>query len=382
MTESRTYTLDEIQRLLANLDNGIPAPDEKRMSRAKLPIPKEYGGGWATGRTLEDAVFNLIETVKEQFVAPPGKHLFKECTDRWFLIKMGEKRSPSTIANYDRLLKKYILPFFGEKYVEQIRFEDIQGYFNSIMGKSRSTSIQSKAILSGIFEFAERNEMIEKNPMRFKYEYSKKVGEKVVLQDDDLVSVINQLNKLKSSDYLYACFLCFTALRRGEILGLKWSDIDFQKQTITVKRNVTFPDGANDPVVKEPKDGSFGVVYLSSELLKRIEPYKSSREYVISGSQSDSKKPISRSSFTKMWNRINRAVDLKGATSHSFRATYATMMNAHCNHIDPKALQGALRHKTPDLAIKVYTKENLNKTRTAEVEYDEWIQSQLKQTSE
>ena len=379
MTEFRTYTLDEIQRLLANLDNGIPAPDEKRMSRAKLPIPKEYGGGWATGRTLEDAVFNLIETVKEQFVAPPSKHLFKECADRWFLIKMGEKRSPSTIANYDRLLKKYILPFFGEKYVEQVRFEDVQGYFNSIMGKSRSTSIQSKAILSGIFEFAERNEMIEKNPMRFKYEYSKKVGEKVVLQDDDLVSVINQLNKLKSSDYLYACFLCFTALRRGEILGLKWSDIDFQKQTITVRRNVTFPDGANDPVIKEPKDGSFGVVYLSSELLKRIEPYKSSGGYVISGSQSDSKRPISRSSFTKMWNRINRAVDLKGATSHSFRATYATMMNAHCNHIDPKALQGALRHKTPDLAIKVYAKENLNKTRTAEVEYDEWLKSQLKQ---
>ncbi len=57
------------------------------------------------------------------------------------------------------------------------------------------------------------------------------------------------------------------------------------------------------------------------------------------------------------------------------------MMNAHCLHIDPKALQGALRHKTPDLAIKVYTKSNENKTKLAEQEYDDWISSQVKQTS-
>jgi integrase len=216
--------------------------------------------------------------------------------------------------------------------------------------------------------------------MRFEYERSKKEKEKTVLQDDDLMNVINGLEKLHDSDYLYACFLCFTAFRRGEILGLKWEDIDFKNKTITVRNNVIFPDGCNDPVEKGPKDDSFGTVYLHSELLKRIKPYQSSTGYVIRGSRGVSDGPISRSSFTKMWNRIKKTLDLKGATSHSFRATYATMMNAHCVHIDPKALQGALRHKTPDLAIKVYTKENDNKTRQAEMEYDEWISSQVKQS--
>ena len=193
--------------------------------------------------------------------------------------------------------------------------------------------------------------------------------------------MIFNLEKLEGCDYLYACFLCFTALRRGEILGLKWNDIDFEKKTISVRRNVIFPNGENNPIVKDPKDGSFGVVYLHSELLKRIEPYKSSTGYVIRGSRYEFNGPVSRSSFTKMWNRIQKTLDLKGATSHSFRATYASMMNAHCPHIDPKALQGALRHKTPDLAIKVYTKENVNKTRMAEQEYEEWLSSQVKQSS-
>ena len=66
-------------------------------------------------------------------------------------------------------------------------------------------------------------------------------------------------------------------------------------------------------------------------------------------------------------------MDVKGATSHSFRASYASMINAHCEHVDLKVLQGALRHKTPDLAIKVYTKENENKTRIAEKEYDAFL---------
>ena len=78
-----------------------------------------------------------------------------------------------------------------------------------------------------------------------------------------------------------------------------------------------------------------------------------------------------------MFERIKKIVDLKGATSHSFRSSYATMMNAHCDHVDPKVLQKALRHKTPDLAIKVYTKENHYKTQVAEEEYDKWLCDKL-----
>ena len=381
LSEVRAYTLDEIQSLFTNLDNRIPEPLENRMTRVKLPIPKEYGGGWATGVTQEDAVQNLIKRIRDQIKPATDTPTFAQCWEKWISIKMGEDRSPCTIENYKRLAKNRLLPFFGDKSVDQITPDDVQLYFNSIMHLSKSYSIQSRAVLRGIFDRAERMGYIQSSPMRFDYVRSKKQRPKTVLQDGDLFDVITNLEKLDGGDYLYACFLCFTAFRRGEILGLRWEDIDFENRMITVRNNVVFPDGQNDPVLKSPKDGSFGVVHLHSELLKRIEPYKSSTGYVVRGSRGDSERPISRSSFMKMWYRIQKAIDLKGATSHCFRATYATMMNAHCTHIDPKALQGALRHKTPDLAIRVYTKENVNKTRQAEEEYDEWMKSQLKQTS-
>lgn len=372
--------LQDIYNLLeTHLGNCIDHANGK-MKRVKLPIPEEYGGGFATGFGYEEAVKNLIERVKSQLSKDYTGPIFSECWSKWIKLKEGQERSDSTISNYKWMAKRYILPFFGKKHIDEITADDIQQYFNSIMGLSRSISTQSKAILSGIFDRAVRLGDVPRNLMLYKYEKSHKEGKKVVLQDDDLVGVIDQLEDLKSTgdirDYLYFCFLCFTALRRGEILGLRWSDISFENEEIVVRNNITYPNGQNDPVICQPKDGSSGIVHLNSELASRIKDYAGDG-YILPYSDTMADRPITRSMFTKMWNRCKKIIDLKGATSHSFRASYATMMNAHCDHIDIKALQGALRHKTPDLAIKVYTKENVNKTRQAEKEYDIWLKEQL-----
>lgn len=47
MSEAWAYTVNELQSILVNLDNGIPEPQKERITRVKIPIPKEYGGGWA-----------------------------------------------------------------------------------------------------------------------------------------------------------------------------------------------------------------------------------------------------------------------------------------------------------------------------------------------
>lgn len=379
--------LQDIYDLLeANLGNCIDYAqvNMSKLKRVKLPIPKEYGGGVATGLGYEAAVNNLIKRVKDKLQHGWQGPLFSECWEKWIKLKEGQKKSVSTISAYKWIAKSYLLPFFSGKHIDEISADDIQEYYNGLMELSESVSTQSKAIMSGIFDRAVRLGDIQRNPMLYKYERSRKQGEKVVLQDEDLIGVIGQIEKLHQTgdnrDYLYFCFLCFTALRRGEILGLRWIDLDFGLNEIHVRNNVTFPNGQNDPVVCLPKDDSRGVVHLQSELAEKIRNYQNgSKGYVLPYSSDDLNKPMTRSMFNKMWARIQKTVDVKGATSHSFRASYATMMNAHCEHIDPKALQGALRHKTPDLAIKVYTKENTSKTRKAEMEYDNWLKKKLSQ---
>ena len=377
--------LQDLYNLIeANLDNKICDPQTKmgKFKRVRLPIPKEYGGGIATGWGYEDAIRNLIGRIQSQFKMEAKAPLFEESWSKWIELKQGQKKSESTIAAYKWLSKTYILPFFKDKHMDEISSDDIQRYFNSIMNLSESISTQSKAILRGVFDRAIRQKEIENNPMIFKYERSRKKGNKVVLQDSDLVACCSQLDLLKDTDdirdYLYFSFLCFTSLRRGEILGLRWSDVDFEKSEIHVRSNVTFPNGQNNPVVGLPKDESLGTIHLNSELSRRIKPYVSNRNnYILPYSTSVPTKPMTKSMFVKLWKRISSVIDMKGATSHSFRASYVTMMNAHCEHIDPKVLQSALRHKTPDLAIKMYTKKNDTKTKIAEEEYDNWLSNEI-----
>ena len=237
--------------------------------------------------------------------------------------------------------------------------------------------------MSGIFDRASRNRVISDNPMWYKYKSSTKEGEKTVLQDGELISIIKNLNKLSvTRDYIYACFLCFTSLRREEILGLRWCDIDFEGRNILVQNAVTFPNGTNNPVISTPKDHSVGVIRLPNMLMERIQRFEGmADEYVLPYSEEHKDFPMTKSMFTKMWRRISSNLNLKGATSHSFRASYASMVTAHCN-ADPKTLQKLLRHKTPDLAMRVYAKGNENKIRSTEDAYEAYISRLVEESEE
>lgn len=364
--------MQDIYNKLEHLENLIIAMNDETMKRIRLPIPKEYGGGYATGDTLEGAVRNLIERLESRKVA--DSPLFADYFYDWLELKSGSGLSPVTIADYKGLSEKHLLPFFGKMKIAEITPDDIQRYFNGIMHLSRSHSVQSRAILSGIFERAMRNKIIKDNPMWYKYNTSKRKGEKSVLQDEDLIEVIKDLTKLDvTRDYIYMCFLCFSALRRSEILGLRWGDIDFEGRNILIQNAVKFPNGMNNPVVDTPKDHSVGVMRLPRMLEERIKGFEGHPdEYILYYSEDHKNFPMTRSMFDKMWKRINAKIDLKGATSHSFRASYASMVTAHCN-ADPKTLQKILRHKTPDLAMRVYAKGNENTIRTTEEAYDDYI---------
>ena len=364
--------MQDLYNKLEHLENLIIAMNQNGMKRIRLPIPKEYGGGYATGDSLESAVQNLIKRLEQR--KTDQSPIFADYYDEWIAMKKQEGLSPVTIGDYDGIAKRYLLPFFGNMRLCEITPDDIQRFFNSVMGLSKSTSVQSRAILSGIFDRAARNKVIPDNPMWYKYKSSKREGEKVVLQDDDLIEIIKDLDNISlERDYIYACFLCFTALRREEILGLRWGDLDFDGHDILVRSAVKYPNGCNDPYVDVPKDNSVGVVKLPNMLADRIQRFQGmDDEYLLPYSEDELTRPMTKSMFTKMWRRLKADLDLKGATSHSFRASYASMVTAHCN-ADPKTLQKLLRHKTPDLAMRVYAKSNENKIRTTEDAYDAYI---------
>ncbi len=150
-----------------------------------------------------------------------------------------------------------------------------------------------------------------------------------------MTDIIHSLKRLECEDQRLLALLTFTGLRRGEMLGLRWEDIDIAQGLIHVQRNVTFT--SNQPIIGTPKSKS-GVrdVPLLPQLLESIKPLEVTG-YIVGGEA-----PITLMKYERSIERIERTIDLHGATAHVLRHTYLTMLNNA--GIDPKTIQAIGGH--------------------------------------
>lgn len=142
------------------------------------------------------------------------------------------------------------------------------------------------------------------------------------------------LFSLLSDRFLYLALAIFTGMRRGEILGLKWEDVDIHNNTISVIRNATYTN--NQPHVGAPKTKSGErIIPIMPYLLNYLLPLKSSG-FIIGNGET----PITLTRFKTIFKRIKAKVDLRQATSHSFRHTLGTLLFS--SGADVKTIQGIL----------------------------------------
>lgn len=136
-------------------------------------------------------------------------------------------------------------------------------------------------------------------------------------------------------------------MRRGEVLGLCWENIDWEKKLINVEQAVTFYN--NQPVVGETKsEAGNRAIPLDSQLEAILKPTKKESGFVIG----DGEKPLTERTFTRMWQRIGKKIDLHGATPHVFRHTYITL--AASSGIDIKTLQAIAGHADIKMTMDRY----------------------------
>lgn len=167
---------------------------------------------------------------------------FSAWVEEWLTTYKENDVKPTTyLTTYRRPCKNYILPYFGECFIQDITPADVKAFLNTVRDRSQSMIDKILLCLDGIFETAVDNEIIQKNPARNVSCRSTK--EKKKKRTYDAASV----NALCAVEHKYALFfmiLVRMGLRCSELCGLRWSDVDLERGTLTVEQALTSDAGA------------------------------------------------------------------------------------------------------------------------------------------
>lgn len=153
----------------------------------------------------------------------------------------------------------------------------------------------------------------------------------------------------------FAYFVLCTGLRRGEVLGLQWKNINLKKRTITVDQSVYFV--SNEPHIKKPKtQAGIRTVPILDALLPYLTPGKT-YDYLFGGP-----KLLKQSQFDKAWEHYCNDTGVS-CTPHQLRHAYTTMLIEA--GIEPAVAMKLLGHAQISTTIDIYT--HLREERQAEI---------------
>jgi integrase len=220
----------------------------------------------------------------------------------------GDKRSS---AEDKRIFTKHIEPMLGSMRLEDIRARDIAAMRDAV--GSPSERLKTVAVVRALLSHAKSDGLIEQNPaLGIKAPPSGKRDR--VLTDDEIRTLWNGLSapidgiRPVMLDVLRLQLL--TAQRVGEVLALKWTDVDEKEKTWLVPAKVA-------------KNGRENLIPLAPLAYSVIDAQEKTKLFVFPGHRVS---PMSVSSFAQLVERIRLSLQMQDFTSHDLRRTAATRM--------------------------------------------------------
>ena len=220
----------------------------------------------------------------------PENKIFSDFAKEYLSIQKTSL-SPGTYDFYQSIIDKHILPMFGRMRLRDIKTYHVQDFIlrlNSLPrsdGKhghiSASTVKRYTSVLRSMLTMAYKMYYMDDDiGLSRRLTFPKERYQEVdVFTIEETKAILAAAKTEPINIRLLIELALFTGMRRGEIVGLKWSDINLDKQCLSVKRSIYKPKGEKS-IEKEPKSHSgFRTIAIPNRLCKTLAEYKAWQEH-------------------------------------------------------------------------------------------------------
>jgi len=244
--------------------NGQPTR-RKQIVGLKSAFPSKA----AAKRAVEGLRLDInIEAVSVSFAPLTVDQLL----DHYRQTELGNRNSKTirTKGVYEHHLSNVIGPKWGSHHLQDVKPIAVERWLNE-MPLAPSTRYKTKGIMSLLYQHAMRYDWATSNPIRLVRQSALPQQEEIVLIP---VAVAALLAELRDPFHALVLLASVTGLRRGELFGLKWEDIDFNEAEIRIVRSVV------DQVEGPPKTlASRRPIPMSSELMSSLNNWRKRTSY-------------------------------------------------------------------------------------------------------
>lgn len=306
----------------------------------------------------------------------PSEYTFAQWLDYWYKDIILPQIEETTAYGYRGMIENYLKPQLGEIRLQKLTARDIQQYYTWLMGEkelSPNTVIKHHNLLTNTLNAAERQEYITKNPMRAVSPPKKRQREAKFYTPEQLGIL---LDKAVGTRLELPVFICaYLGLRRGELCGLRWSDVDLEHKTITIENTRT--QAGKKEIEKGTKTASSTrTLYLPDTLCDMLKAAKENQqacraEYKNAYDDNDyvvvmeDGRPFRPNYLSELFGKFLADNGLPKIVLHELRHTFASLSNQA--GIPAYNIGKALGHSTPATTQKIYT-HLLDQTHTQAVE--------------
>lgn len=330
------------------------------------------------GKTKKEAEAKKQEYLDNLNNGITNKTLYLSATIKMWLYEVVKNSvKESTFERYEGVYRNYIkdseIALLEIKNISNIV---IQKYYNKLSKTKTASQIKSvNKLLKYFFNYCVYDDIIRKNPCNRIIIKDKNVknndNNDKVFSIEDIIIISNSKPCLSK----YLGLLCIsTGLRRGEALGLKWSDINFEDNYITISRAIrTYTEidlEGNRRIITKPTTlktkNSQRIIPLNNSLkllLLEIKEFFNERKIIADTYYSDKYKEyvfvsetgtlIDSSNLSRSWKRYLNRIGVKYKNFHCTRHTYVTIQ--YENNIKSLTISKVVGHSNTDITERIYT---------------------------